>query len=257
MFRSVDELLDADLEFDAAAICTPPQVRKDVCDRMIRSGRAILLEKPPASSLSEAKSLADAAEANGSILFAAWHSRFFAHFEAAQNWVSENRIVIGEIEWRENAEKWHPGQSWLWEEGGFGVFDPGINALSILTSIFPNDWRVANVEMRCLKNAAAPSLADFTLDAPGVTVSVSLEFHQREEEIWRIRLLADTGEVLELSDGGATLQIGQTKVRHQETREYDGVYRQFEGLVRENKSDFDLEPLRLAELALKSGLETN
>ena len=32
--------------------------------------------------------------------------------------------------------RWHPGQAWIWEPGGFGVFDPGINALSIATSIF-------------------------------------------------------------------------------------------------------------------------
>ena len=29
------------------------------------------------------------------------------------------------------------GQDWIWQQGGFGVFDPGINALSILTRIMP------------------------------------------------------------------------------------------------------------------------
>jgi hypothetical protein len=42
-----------------------------------------------------------------------------------------------EIVWHEDVRKWHPGQQWIWEPGGFGVFDPGINALSIATRIFP------------------------------------------------------------------------------------------------------------------------
>ena len=33
--------------------------------------------------------------------------------------------------------RWHPGQEWIWQAGGFGVFDPGINALSIVTRILP------------------------------------------------------------------------------------------------------------------------
>ena len=42
-----------------------------------------------------------------------------------------------EILWHEDVHKWHPGQQWIWEPGGFGVFDPGINAFSIATKIFP------------------------------------------------------------------------------------------------------------------------
>ncbi len=36
---------------------------------------------------------------------------------------------------KEDVRRWHPGQDWIWEAGGFGVFDPGINALSILTEV--------------------------------------------------------------------------------------------------------------------------
>ena len=39
--------------------------------------------------------------------------------------------------WKEDVRQWHPGQTWIWEAGGFGVFDPGINALSILTTLHP------------------------------------------------------------------------------------------------------------------------
>jgi D-galactose 1-dehydrogenase/L-arabinose 1- dehydrogenase len=39
--------------------------------------------------------------------------------------------------WREDVRVWHPGQDWLLAAGGFGVFDPAINALSILTRVLP------------------------------------------------------------------------------------------------------------------------
>ena len=42
------------------------------------------------------------------------------------------------VTWKEDVRHWHPGQQWIWEAGGFGVFDPGINALSIVTKIMPD-----------------------------------------------------------------------------------------------------------------------
>jgi D-galactose 1-dehydrogenase len=40
------------------------------------------------------------------------------------------------IDWKEDAEKYHPGQTWIWDIGGFGVFDAGVNGLSILSRLF-------------------------------------------------------------------------------------------------------------------------
>jgi D-galactose 1-dehydrogenase len=41
------------------------------------------------------------------------------------------------VEWKEDVRQWHPGQQWIWQPGGLGVFDPGINALSIVTWMLP------------------------------------------------------------------------------------------------------------------------
>ena len=50
--------------------------------------------------------------------------------------LSQTRVRTAAIIWKEDVRRWHPGQAWIWEPGGFGVFDPGINALSIATHIF-------------------------------------------------------------------------------------------------------------------------
>jgi hypothetical protein len=73
----------------------------------------------------------------GRTLFATWHSRFAPAVEPARQWLTPRRIRSVHINWKEDVRVWHPGQGWIFEPGGLGVFDPGINALSILTRILP------------------------------------------------------------------------------------------------------------------------
>ncbi|MEX0304004.1 MAG: gfo/Idh/MocA family oxidoreductase, partial [Leisingera sp.] len=51
----------------------------------------------------------------GRVLFASWHFRFATGVPAAR----AGPTVI----WREDVRHWHPGQAWLWQPGGLGVFD--------------------------------------------------------------------------------------------------------------------------------------
>lgn len=227
VFNSVDHLLKSGMEFDAVALCTPPQIRKEICEQVLGAGRALLLEKPPASDLASAQAIEEMAKSNGSVLFAAWHSRFSAHIAAARHWALQNRIVSGTIEWRENPDKWHPGQDWLWRAGGYGVFDPGINALSILTGISAETWRVTRSDLTIPPNAQAPAAAEFCLSSGAARISVSLEFHQREDEIWRIELVSKSGNVMEISGGGAVLSVNGSAPAKSQVSEYDGVYRRF------------------------------
>ena len=55
--------------------------------------------------------------------------------------------------------RWHPGQEWIWKAGGFGVFDPGINALSIATHIIPKSFFVTSAILDFPDNRQAPIAA--------------------------------------------------------------------------------------------------
>ncbi len=70
-------------------------------------------------------------------LYTTWHAQHHPAVDAAAKALAGKRIASLEILWHEDVHKWHPGQAWIWEPGGFGVFDPGINAFSIATEIFP------------------------------------------------------------------------------------------------------------------------
>ena len=65
------------------------------------------------------------------------HSRYNEAVDATKKILKRDGLKSARIDWRESVRKWHPGQEWVWEPGGFGVCDPGINALSILTAILP------------------------------------------------------------------------------------------------------------------------
>ena len=69
------------------------------------------------------------------------------------------------VTWKEDVRHWHPGQEWIWEPGGFGVFDPGINALSIVTKILPEPIFADSATIEVPANTATPIAAQYPLQA--------------------------------------------------------------------------------------------
>ncbi|BCA61277.1 hypothetical protein HMP09_0511 [Sphingomonas sp. HMP9] len=124
--RDLAALLASGIRVDAVAICTPPQVRGAIARQAIAAGLHVLLEKPPAVTLTELTVLTDLARGAGVTLFAAWHSRFAPMVEGARDWLHGKTVTGGQVTWRESVRRWDPGHSWLWAPGGLGVFDPGI-----------------------------------------------------------------------------------------------------------------------------------
>ena len=142
-FTDIDALIDG-VELDAVALCVPPGPRHDMALRALAAGKHVMLEKPPGATLSELDDLTIAAAREKVTLFATWHSRYAAGVATAKAWLATRTVRRMQVDWKEDVRRWHPGQAWIWEPGGFGVFDPGINALSIVTEILPKpDVRVA------------------------------------------------------------------------------------------------------------------
>jgi len=130
LIRSVEGL-------EAVAITTPPEPRYEIARECMLAGLHCLLEKPPTTGLAEIADLACLAEAQQMSLFTTWHAQHHSTVQAAAQALAGKRIAKMTIHWHEDVHKWHPGQQWIWAPGGFGVFDPGINALSIVTGFSP------------------------------------------------------------------------------------------------------------------------
>lgn len=243
VYPDVAALLAAAPEVAAVTLCTPPQGRFAQARAVLAAGRHLMLEKPPGMSLAEVGMLADLAAARGLTLFASWHSREGAGVAPARAALAGRTIRRARIDWREDVRRWHPGQEWVWEPGGLGVFDPGINALSIVTAILPEPMRLERAELAFPAGRAAPIAAGLRfLTASGAPVEARLDWGPSEADVWDIEVESD-GPLLRLTDGGARLSIAGAPPVTGPNEEYRRLYARFAALAAAGESDVDLAPL--------------
>jgi predicted dehydrogenase len=254
-FTDLESMLAQMPQLDCVSICTPPQAHFAAALAALRAGKHVMLEKPPAATTRQIALLADEATLRGRTLFQSWHSRFAASVDAAREWARTRTLTGARIVWKEDVHHWHPGQQWIWEPGGFGVFDPGINALSILTEVLADEVCVETAALSFPENQQAPIAAELRLrtDA-GLVVDAAFDFRQKGEQSWDIELHSATGN-LKLSQGGATLAIdGQVvAAEHGLAGEYPRLYSRFASLCAAKRSEVDWRPFQLVADAFLIG----
>lgn len=212
-----------------------------------------MLEKPPGATVSEVADLAALAKAKGVTLFTTWHSREAAGVERARAWLEGRTVTRASIAWKEDVRHWHPGQEWIFEAGGLGIFDPTINALSIVTKILPEALILDSAELHFPVNRDAPIAAKMAMTYAGAApVSADLDFLQTGPQTWDIAIETTEGTLV-LGLGGARLEIDGQSIDVGENREYPGLYRRFAELVARRESDVDVRPFQLAADAFLLG----
>ncbi|MGH8187149.1 MAG: Gfo/Idh/MocA family protein, partial [Steroidobacteraceae bacterium] len=190
----VQTLLAAVPHIEAVSLCTPPQVRYAIARYALEHGRHVMLEKPPGATLSEVAALAELAQQRKVTLFATWHSREAAAVAPLREWLATRRIKHVQVTWKEDVRVWHPGQKWIWEAGGLGVFDPGINALSIVTCIVPTAVVLKSAELSFPANCQTPIAARLALaDGDGAEIHCEFDFRQTGPQIWDMEIQTDDG----------------------------------------------------------------
>lgn len=233
------------------SLCMPPVPRFDYAEAALLAGRHVMLEKPPGATLAEVHALEALASERGLTLFATWHSRMAHAVAPAKAWLADAAVHSAHITWREDVRKWHPGQDWVFEPGGMGVFDPGINALSILTEILPKPVHLIKANLEFPENRQTPIAAQLTF-----TGNVSADFDWRQEgpQTWDITVNTDKGK-LDLRMGGNVLEIDGRTAAGENTimGEYPSLYARMGELVREGQSDVDLSPMVHVSDALTLG----
>jgi D-galactose 1-dehydrogenase len=238
-------------KLDAVAVCTPPVPRHAIARDGLRAGYDVLLEKPPAATLGEVEHLERVAAECGRTLYASWHSQHAPGVAQARAALAEASVSSLRISWLEDVRKWHPGQEWIWAAGGFGVFDPGINALSIATRILPMPLFVREARLLVPANKQSPIAANLTF--AGAELSAELDWRYEEGERWTIRVKTTAGQSVELRDGGAKLLIDDAAQELDQIGEYPSIYARFAELVAERSSEVDREPLRIVADAFLVG----
>lgn len=246
-YTDIESMISA-CELDAVALCMPPQYRYAAAKFALEQGKHVLLEKPPGATVSEVEQLQGLADQQGVSLYATWHSRHGNAVATAKKMLTELAITSVKLTWKEDVRKWHPGQDWIWQAGGLGVFDPGINGLSILTECLTDAAFVTQAKLEFPSNKAAPIAAEVQYrTSNGVEIVGDFDWRQREGEAWSIDFQTDSG-VLQINDGGAALFFNGEPVEipaHSEYGEYQAIYQRFAQVIKGGISDVDLRPLKL------------
>ena len=242
-FKTIEEMLAGVPDLDAVSLCMPPAARYQAAHSAITAGKQVFLEKPPGATISEVEDLKALADAKGVTLFASWHSRYAPAVGAARKFLADTTVRSASFVWKEDVRRWHPGQAWIWEAGGFGVFDPFINCLSIVTHILP-PLHITSATLDFPANKDAPVAARMGFaGAGGLTATADIDWLQTGPQSWDIVAETDAGQMI-LSSGGAKLEIAGRPLQDELEREYPELYARFAALVRAGRSDVDVAPLR-------------
>ncbi len=240
-YTTLDAALAAHPEVEVVSLCLPPVPRFDAAEAALNSGRHVMLEKPPGATLAEVRTLKAMADAKGLTLYATWHSRMAQAVAPAKAWLADKTVTRAHITWREDVRKWHPGQDWVFEPGGMGVFDPGINALSILTDILPAPVHLTGATLTFPANRQTPIAAQLAFSG-GVTAD--FDWRQTGPQTWDIEVDTPQGQ-LALRMGGNVLELDGKAVsgRADIMGEYPALYARMADLVAQGTSDVDLAPM--------------
>lgn len=246
-YKDIETMLES-VELDAVALCMPPQYRYAAAELALSKGKHVLLEKPPGATVSEVDQLVALAQKNQVSLYATWHSRHAVAVERAKSILAERLLESVSLTWKEDVRKWHPGQEWIWQAGGLGVFDPGINGLSILTHCLHSPAFVTKADLSFPLNKAAPIAASIDFKtASGVVIKGEFDWRVSGAEAWSIDFNTKQG-LLQVLDGGARLVLDgveQIIPVHSEHGEYESIYSGFASLINKAQIDVDLAPLKL------------
>lgn len=250
-FSDMSELLAERPDIEVISLAMPPAPRFDYARMALEAGRHVMLEKPPGATLAEVHALEKLAEAKGLTLFATWHSRMAQSVAAARDWLADKTVLSGKIIWREDVRHWHPGQDWVFEPGGMGVFDPGINALSILTEILPMPVHLEAAELEVPANRQTPIAARLQLSN---AITADFDWRQEGPQTWDIILETNDGRIA-LTMGGNELEIDGRPAGGDRSLmgEYPALYARMAELVRDRRSDVDLAPMVLVANAMILG----
>ena len=242
-FTAIEDMIAAVPDMNAVSLCMPPQYRYEAAYKALSAGKHVFLEKPPGATLSEVHDLEALAKSKGVSLFASWHSRYAPGVEAAKAFLASTKINSMHVIWKEDVRHWHPNQDWIWQAGGLGVFDPGINALSIVTHILPKAIFLTSATLEFPENRDAPIAADLHFkNADNIPAHVEFDWRQTGKQSWDIVAETEAGQMV-LSEGGAKLSIAGEQKSSGPEREYPALYERFAEIIKSGTSDVDLAPL--------------
>ncbi|KOG09350.1 Gfo/Idh/MocA family protein [Streptomyces viridochromogenes] len=143
--RAYDDVDALFADVDAVAVALPPTVQADLAVRAARAGCHLLLDKPLAPTVEQARAVAEAAEESGVASVVFFTTRFQPETAA---WITEQAAVEG---WFTGRAEWlgavfsgdgNPFADSPWRQEKGALWDVGPHALSVLLPVLGDARRV-------------------------------------------------------------------------------------------------------------------
>ena len=230
---------------NVAILTCPPQHAQEYAATCLGLGFHVLMEKPPGLDHHNLMCLLSKAKEQHATLYTACHSIMCPQMANAKGWISklqEKKMIITSIKivWKENAQKWHPGQTWIKERSGLGVLDILFNPLSMIDYMFeeattacadatddenkkptPNNTRhlfhVKKSRLDFPKNWSSPIAGETKLtlsfgkdhylasSQPSISIDCDYAWNYEADDVWNISITCQTR-----NDGDGSIATSQT-----------------------------------------------
>lgn len=128
----------ADKSIDAVDICAPHFLHAPIVLAAAKAGKHILLEKPMAMNLTEARQMIDATTAAGKIFMVAQNQRYLPEHAPIRDWLTKGaigRVLAARIDGNQFLSKAYPKGHWLFSKalaGGGVIRTTAIHKIDLL-----------------------------------------------------------------------------------------------------------------------------
>ena len=168
--RYVAELgeLLASPEIEAVVVVVPPTLHREICEAAARAGKAILLEKPLATTRADGLAIRDAV-ANAAVPFLAAHT---LRFNSVVRAVRDEIAALGALHQVCLSQRFEPSRlPWLDDprvSGGGNLLHTGVHSFDLLRFFVEGDPRsvVARTRRVVTRNSEDDFVALFSFDGP-------------------------------------------------------------------------------------------
>jgi D-galactose 1-dehydrogenase len=266
-----------DPAIEAVSIATPPHLHKEQVIDALNKGKHVVIEKPPALSLDDLMNMNQAAIDNKRVLFTAFHARYGASAVEASRLLKGITIKKVEIDYAENVGRYHNMQKgWILNKdinGGGVLMDSGINALSLVAAVIPEQFtnlKIKNAQLSRPDSYQDPRSGDeisFTSETRAVVEfsfgengdgKIQQEWLHPDDKSERrlVRFITNTDEEYEvdiihktISRNGVTIFDANAGdlTRVDREGEYTGVYKDFAESIYNGESFVESGALQLVK----------
>lgn len=185
--------LIADPRVEAVVVVTPPTLNRDICTSVAQANKALLVEKPLATTADDARAIMQAAEGRRQVMMTAQTLRF----DAAVTALRERQTQVGALQYLSLASRMEPrGMSEDWGFGGRGcVLEIGIHLLDLVRLLTQDEIHTVSCEMDCVPPAGAERRMLGRLTTRGGVICLLDVSRVTSGRIGRVELIGHEGQL--------------------------------------------------------------